>query len=113
MKQKNCIFCKIIAGELPAEIVYEDEKLLAFKDANPSAPIHILVVPKKHILSLAKTRDKDKELLGEMQLALRNLIKKFKIGETFKIINNGREIGDVSHLHYHLLGGFKESPSGV
>ena len=113
MEKSNCVFCKIIAGELPAKIVYENEKIIAFKDANPSAPIHILVVPKKHISSLALAKNEDAELLGEIQLVLRSLAKKFKMGEKFKVINNGREIGEVSHLHYHLLGGFKKPLSGV
>lgn len=109
----DCIFCQIVSKKLPSNIVFENERIIAFKDINPSAPIHILVIPKEHISSLAEAKDNHKELLGEMQLALRNLTKKLKMGETFKIINNGRKIGQVFHLHYHLLGGLEKLSGDV
>jgi histidine triad (HIT) family protein len=108
-EKKDCIFCQIISRKLPAEIVFESEKIIAFKDINPSAPVHILVVPKKHIKNLSEVKEEDKEILGEIQLVLSNLAKKFKIEDAFKVsVNNGKEADQVIfHLHYHLMGKFK------
>ena len=105
-KMEDCIFCKIIKGEIPSEKVYEDEDVLAFKDINPAAPIHILVIPKKHIDSLLKLEDTDYELVGKIQKVINKLAKQLNIEEEgFRVIVNcGKDAGqEVMHLHYHLL----------
>lgn len=106
----DCIFCKIIKGEIPSEKVYEDEEVLAFKDINPAAPIHILVIPKKHINSLLELEDEDYELVGKIQKVINKLANQLNIEEEgFRvIINCGKDAGqEVMHLHYHLLAGKK------
>ena len=106
----DCIFCKIIKGEIPSEKVYEDDEVLAFKDINPAAPIYILVVPKKHIESLLKLEDDDYELVGKIQKVINKLAKDLNIEqEGFRVIVNcGKDAGqEVMHLHYHLLAGRK------
>lgn len=102
----DCIFCKIIRGEVASQKVYEDELTLAFKDLNPAAPTHLLVVPKKHIANLSASSAEDRELLGHLQVVLRDVAKDSKL-ESFRVVaNNGRGAGQtVDHLHYHLLSG--------
>mgnify|MGYP004596075927 FL=1 len=107
---ENCIFCKIINGEIPSEKVYEDDSVLAFKDINPAAPIHILVIPKKHIESLLKLQDEDMELVGKLHKVINKLAKQLDIEkEGFRVIVNcGKDAGqEVMHLHYHVLAGKK------
>ena len=107
---EDCIFCKIIKGEIPSEKVYEDDEILAFKDINPAAPIHILVIPKKHIDSLLKLKESDYELVGKIQKVINKIAKEFNIEEDgFRVIVNcGKDAGqEVMHLHYHLLAGKK------
>lgn len=107
---ENCIFCKIIKGEIPSEKVYEDDEILAFKDINPAAPIHILVIPKKHISSLLQLEDEDYELVGKIYKVINQLAKQLNIEEEgFRVIVNcGKDAGqEVMHLHYHLLAGRK------
>ena len=109
----DCIFCKIIQREIPGRLVYEDKKVLCFKDINPKAPVHVLIVPKKHIESLIAIEDQDKDLLGYMLLKIRDIATKLGIDDSgYKIIaNNGKGSGQlVFHLHFHLLGGWKMSP---
>ena len=104
----NCIFCKIIKGELPSEKVYEDENILAFNDLHPRAPIHQLIVPKKHIATLNDLTEEDTELAGTIIQTARHLAKKANISETGyrTIFNCNKEGGqEVFHLHLHLLGG--------
>ncbi|HUW71701.1 MAG TPA: histidine triad nucleotide-binding protein [Candidatus Humimicrobiaceae bacterium] len=106
----KCIFCKIINKEVPSEIVYQDEKILAFKDAEPKAPVHILIIPKKHISSVDCLKKKDRELIGELYLVARRLASEYKISGTgYRLIFNvGKDAGQtVDHLHLHLLGGKK------
>ena len=107
---EDCIFCKIIKGEIPSEKVYEDEDILAFKDINPAAPIHILVIPKKHVKSLLELEDEDYELVGKIQKVINKLAHQLSIEqEGFRVIVNcGKDAGqEVMHLHYHLLAGRK------
>ena len=109
-RMEDCIFCKIIKGEIPSEKVYEDDEILAFKDINPAAPIHILVIPKKHIESLLKLQEEDYELVGKIQKVINKLAKELNIEEEgFRVIVNcGKDAGqEVMHLHYHLLAGRK------
>lgn len=103
----ECLFCKIVAGGLPAQRVFEDDEFLAFKDLNPQAPTHVLIVPKKHIPSLAAAEDSDAQLLGRLQLVARDLAKQGGLGDGFRVVtNNGRAAGQtVDHIHYHLLAG--------
>ena len=100
------IFEKIIARQIPAEIVLENEKVLAFKDVNPQAPVHVLIVPKRVIPRLADAGPSDRELLGELLLAAGETAKKLGLKTGFRVvINNGPDAGEsVPHLHVHLLG---------
>ena len=106
----DCLFCKIIIGEIPSEKVYEDEEILAFKDINPAAPIHILVIPKKHIDSLAQIEIQDEALLGKMHTVINKIAKEQGVLEKGYrlIVNCGKDSGqEVMHLHFHLLAGQK------
>ena len=105
-----CIFCKIVNGEIPADVVYEDEKYMAFKDINPKAPIHILIIPKEHIEKLADIDDASKNVIGDMAIVANKVAKQLGIDKTgYRIvINNGPDAGqEVYHIHMHLLGGKK------
>lgn len=102
------IFTKIINREIPANIVYENDKVIAFKDINPAAPIHILVVPKKEIATINDIKAEDRELIGEMYLAIGKIVKDLGIDkEGYRVITNCNEFGgqEVFHLHFHILGG--------
>jgi histidine triad (HIT) family protein len=104
----SCLFCKIISGEIPSTKVYEDEHLFAFRDINPEAPVHILIVPKAHIESLSTADDEHLDVLGRIQLAAAHIAKLEKIDESgYRLVNNcGSDGGQtVFHVHYHLLGG--------
>lgn len=104
----DCIFCKIVKGEIPSKKVYEDEHVLAFHDINPIAPIHVLTIPKKHIASVLDIREEDKELIGHLHLSLQQAARELGVAESgFRVITNTGEHGQqtVSHLHYHLIGG--------
>jgi histidine triad (HIT) family protein len=106
----NCLFCKIIKGEIPSDKIYEDDEVFAFKDINPQAPVHVVIVPKKHIASLGEAVSKDAEILGSVQTAAATIAKLFKeTKESFRLVNNcGADAGQtVFHIHYHLLGGRK------
>ncbi len=105
-----CIFCKIVSGEIPADVVYEDEKYMAFKDINPKAPIHILIIPKEHIEKLADIDDASRNVIGDMAIVANKVAKQLGIDKTgYRIvINNGPDAGqEVYHIHMHLLGGKK------
>ena len=101
------IFSKIIARELPADIVYEDELCMAFKDIHPQAPVHVLVVPKKEIARLADAQAGDQALLGHLLLAVGKIARQLGVDDAFRVvISNGAQAGQtVFHLHLHLLGG--------
>ena len=102
----DCIFCKIANKEVAGEIIYENDKVVAFKDIYPKAAFHILIVPKKHIESVDKLEENDKELVGEMALAAKNIAKDNNVIGYKLVINVGRDGGQiVDHLHLHLLGG--------
>lgn len=105
---EDCIFCKIIKGEIPSEKVYEDDEILAFKDIQPAAPIHVLIIPKKHIANLMEIQKEDSELMGRMVAVMQKIAKQLGIDEKgFRIISNcGPDSGqEVMHLHFHLLAG--------
>ena len=104
----DCLFCKIIKGEIPAKIIYEDEKVLVFEDIKPQAPVHTLVIPKKHISTLLEITGEDNELIGYLfQVANRIARDKGIADRGFRlVINCNREAGQtVFHVHLHLLGG--------
>ncbi len=107
----NCIFCKIVAGEIPCQKVFEDEEILAFKDINPAAPVHLLLIPKKHIPMLELATAHDAPLLGRMmelapRLASQEGCRPGKEGGFRVTVNNGADGGqEVYHLHLHVMGG--------
>ncbi len=104
----DCLFCKIIKKEIPAKIVYEDDNVLAFEDINPQAPVHILVIPKKHIATSLDIKNEDNELIGLMVQAANNIAKERGIAERgFRtVMNCNKEAGQtVFHIHLHLFGG--------
>ncbi len=106
----DCIFCKIIKGERPAEIIYKDENFVVFKDINPKAPIHALIVPKKHIVSINHFKEADKELMGNLFLIAKKAAGMVGVKDSgYKLVFNvGRGGGQlIDHLHLHLLGGWK------
>jgi histidine triad (HIT) family protein len=102
-----CLFCKIIAGEIPSKKVFEDDLTYAFGDINPQAPTHILVVPRKHIPSLAEASAEDQEMLGYLHLVAARIARSEGLSKGFRtVINTGPDGGQtVDHLHVHLLGG--------
>ena len=100
----DCIFCKIANHEIPTTPVYEDENVIAFNDLNPQAPVHILVIPKKHTASLVDVQDSD--MMNYLFEAVRNIVKQEKITDFRTVINTGSEAGQtVFHLHIHILAG--------
>ena len=105
---EDCIFCKIVEGSLPSTKVYETDNVLAFKDIHPVAPVHILVIPKKHITNLNYIEEEDKELMGELLLAVKEVAKIAGVDKSgFRlVVNNNRGAGQsVFHLHLHVIGG--------
>lgn len=103
----DCLFCRIIAGEIASAKVYEDERVYAFRDIQPGAPTHILLVPKRHLAGLAEATAADAELLGVLQLRAAELAREHKIERGYRtVLNVGPGAGQsVFHLHLHLLGG--------
>jgi histidine triad (HIT) family protein len=103
----DCLFCKIVAGEIPADKIYEDGDLVAFRDIHPQAPTHVLIVPNRHIASLDEASDDDQALLGKVLLVARQLARELKIESGYRVVNNcGAPAGQsVFHIHFHLLGG--------
>ena len=104
----TCIFCNILDRELPGEILYEDEDIGVIKDINPEAPIHLLIIPKKHFDSLNSLDEKTTQIAAKMFLAAKKMAEAQGIQSAYKVlINNGREAGQqVRHLHMHLMGGW-------
>ena len=102
----ECVFCRIVSGDLPTDVVYEDEDILAFNDIHPEAPVHVLVVPKRHIESLAHLTAADQELMGKLVLKVPEIASTKGLAQGFKTrINTGRAGGqEVAHLHVHLTG---------
>ena len=106
----NCLFCKIIKGEIPSTKVYEDDEILAFRDINPVAPVHVLVIPKKHITSLIDLQREDEKVIGKIYTIINQIAKQENVFESgFRVIVNCGEDGgqEVKHLHFHLIGGKK------
>ena len=103
----DCLFCKIVAADIPAEIVYDDEQILVFKDINPRAAVHLLAIPKIHLTSLEDVTDEHQMLIGHIMMQLPHLARAQGLPDGFRtIINTGPGGGqEVGHLHIHLLGG--------
>lgn len=104
----DCIFCKIIAGDIPADIIYEDDQVLAFRDLNPQAPTHALVIPRRHISTLNDITEADAELIGRMHLAAKAVVEQDGIAEPgYRTVFNCNEGAGqtVFHIHLHVLGG--------
>jgi len=104
----SCIFCKIINKEITSNIVYEDDKVVAFHDINPQAPYHILVVPKKHISTLLELKDEDKDLIGHIYLVINKIAKDLGFEERgYRVVVNCKEEAGqtIFHLHFHVLAG--------
>ncbi|MGQ9505474.1 MAG: histidine triad nucleotide-binding protein [Thermogutta sp.] len=101
------VFKKIIDREIPAEIVYEDQVCLAFKDIHPQAPVHLIVIPKKEIANLEALNDEDESLMGHLFLAMQKIAQQLKLDNGYRVVlNNGRDAGqEVMHLHFHMLAG--------
>ena len=108
MAANECLFCKIALGDVPADIVHEDDQVLAFRDINPRAPIHILIIPKQHLHSLASVADENRDLMGHMMLTTKKIARDEGHSQSGyrTVINIGADGGQtVNHLHLHLLGG--------
>ena len=108
MSEEACLFCRIVAGEIPADVVLETEDVLAFRDIAPKAPTHVLVIPKAHLVSLGDASDDDHALLGAVMIAARDVAASEGLLEDgFRtVLNSGRDGGqEVLHLHAHVLGG--------
>jgi histidine triad (HIT) family protein len=103
----STIFSKIINREIPADIIYEDEQVLAFEDINPQAPVHILVIPKKPITRLSECESEDHAILGHLLLTVKRVAEKAGLAKGYRVVtNNGEDGGQtVDHLHFHILGG--------
>jgi histidine triad (HIT) family protein len=107
----DCLFCKIAAGDIPAEKLYEDDEVLAFKDIAPQAPVHFLVIPKKHIVDPSDVSQEDEKLIGKLIRIGSQIAAENGVSDGFRIIfNNGAKAGQaVFHIHMHILGG-KDRP---
>lgn len=108
--KEDCLFCKIIRKEIPSTIMYEDEDVIAFKDIHPAAPIHILVIPKKHIATLVDLTEEDEMLMGKIFTVINKIAKEQEFDKNgFRVISNCGEDGcqEVKHIHFHLLAGKK------
>jgi len=103
----DCLFCRIVVGEIPADVVHADDELVAFRDIAPKAPVHVLVIPKRHIVSLAECEAADAALLGRLLAATGDIARRLGVGDAFRVaVNSGAGAGQsVFHLHLHVLGG--------
>ena len=110
----DCLFCKIIAGEIPSAKVYEDENVFAFRDINPQAPVHVLVLPRQHICCADEINAGNSALVGKCFEAIAKIAKSEGLTNGYRVVNNCGEDGGqtVKHLHFHLLGG-KKLPEGM
>ncbi|MCP3982547.1 MAG: histidine triad nucleotide-binding protein [bacterium] len=104
---EECLFCKIVAGEIPSDRVWEDDDVVAFRDISPQAPVHVLVIPKRHLASLDETAEGDAQLLGRLLGSCRSIAEQEGIAGAYRVVNNcGAAAGQsVFHIHLHVLGG--------
>ena len=103
----SCLFCRIIAGEIPCKKVYEDENILAFHDIEPQAPVHVLVVPKRHIADTDAVDEGNSHIIAELFCAIAKIAKQLELGNGYRVVTNcGKDAQQsVDHLHFHVLGG--------
>ena len=103
----GCIFCKIAVGEIPSNKVYEDDEIIAFHDLSPQAPVHVLVIPRKHLATLNDADEADRAMLGQLLLATKKIAGELGVAPGYRVVNNcGESAGQsVFHVHFHLLGG--------
>ena len=104
----SCLFCRILAGEIPAKLVHEDDRYVAFADINPQAPVHVLIIPRRHIGGINDLKAEDESLIGGIHILARKLAHQNGLGERGYrvVVNSGADAGQtVFHLHFHLLGG--------
>lgn len=107
---EDCIFCKILKGEIPCDKIYEDDRVLSFKDISPEAPVHVLIIPKKHISSINDLKEEDEDLIGYIYTVAAKIAKQLGVEEKgYRIVSNCGEDGGqtVPHIHFHFLGGRK------
>ena len=109
--EKDCLFCKITSGEIPTEFIFKNDSLVVFKDINPQAPVHLLIVPYKHIRSINDLTEDDKQIVSEMIMVARDMAKKESVAESgyrifFNVEKGGGQV--IFHLHLHLIGGFTD-----
>lgn len=107
---EDCIFCRIIKGEIPSKKVYEDDMVLAFEDINPVAPVHVLLIPKKHIKNINELEENNISILSHMVKTIPQIAKTMNIYESgYRVVNNCGEDGgqEVQHIHFHIIGGRK------
>ena len=111
----NCIFCKIVRGEIPSRKVYEDDEILAFHDINPVAPVHFMLIPKEHIASLQDAQERHQGVLGKMMVLASRLANEQGSPEGFRAVVNTGRVGlqDVFHVHMHVLGGKNPLPGMI
>ena len=108
MAEEECIFCKIEKGQIPCEMVYEDDKVIAFKDISPEAPVHVIIIPRRHIANLNLLKQDEVEIIGHIFIVAKKIVRTLGIDKSgYRIVNNCGEQGGqtVQHLHFHLLGG--------
>ncbi len=115
MSDQDCIFCKIVRGEIPSNKVYEDDEILAFYDVRPVAPVHFMMIPKKHIASLGDVQTDDRDVLGNMMVLAGRLAREQGSTDGFRTIVNTGRVGrqDVNHLHVHIIGGKDPLPGMI
>lgn len=115
MNADNCIFCKIVRGEIPSRKVFEDDEMIAFHDINPMAPVHFLMIPREHVASMADLEERHQGLVGKMMLRANQLAVAQGSPEGFRLIVNTGRIGrqDVYHLHLHVIGGAVPLPGMI
>ncbi|MGH6821808.1 MAG: histidine triad nucleotide-binding protein [Methylocella sp.] len=115
MSAQDCIFCKIVRGEVPSSKVYEDDEVLAFRDIRPVAPVHFMVIPKEHVASLSEAQKRHQEVLGRIMLLTSRLAREQGSPDGFRTIINTGRIGrqDVFHLHVHVIGGKEPLPGMI
>ncbi len=115
MSDQDCLFCKIVRGEIPSQKVYEDEDILAFKDVHPVAPVHFMIIPKTHIASLADVQAEHRDVLGNMMLLAGKLARQQGSTDGFRTVVNTGRVGrqDIYHLHVHIIGGKDPLPGMI
>jgi histidine triad (HIT) family protein len=115
MSADNCIFCKIVRGDIPSRKVFENDEILVFHDINPMAPVHLLLIPREHIASMAELEERHRSLVGDMILISNRLAAEQGSPDGFRLIVNTGRIGrqDVYHLHMHVIGGASPLPGMI